>query len=126
MSRQNKKNKNIVLNCEEIINNFFGKSNIFILLNILKKNFIQNDDENYQTIAESLIHNLNNDEYMQEYKLLISNYLNYNEIDKTIRVEINELQIDNNNNICEEFLFIQEFTTSSDILENIKKQKKIH
>ena len=63
---------------------------------------------------------------MQEYKLLISNYLNYNEIDKTIRVEINELQIDNNNNICEEFLFIQEFTTSSDILENIKKQKKIH
>ena len=85
-----KKIKNIVLNCEEIMNNLYEKSNIFILLNILKKNFIQNDDENYEKIIEFLIQSLNNDKYMQEYKLLISNSLNYTKIDK-IRVEINEL-----------------------------------
>ncbi len=121
-----KKIKNIMLNCEEIMNNLYDKSDIFTLLNILKKNFIQNEDDNYETIIESLINNLNNDNFMQEYNLLLSNYLNYTDLNKTIRVKINELQVDNNNinNNYEEFLFIQEFTTSSDILENIKKTEK--
>ena len=73
-----------------------------------------------------MINNLDNDKFMQEYNLLNPNYLKYTDLNKTIRVNINELQIDQNNNPYEEFLFIQEFTTSSDILENIKKKKRIH
>ena len=42
MFRQYEKNKNIILNCEQIMNNLYDKSDIFTLLNILKKNFIQN------------------------------------------------------------------------------------
>ena len=98
--------KKIVLEGEKIMNNFYDKSDIFTLLNLLKKSFIENKNENYERIIETLIENLDDDKYMEENKKLILNYCKYTELNKTIRIILNEFEKDENS-IYEEFLFIQ-------------------
>ena len=115
--------KKIVLEGEKIMNNFYDKSDIFTLLNLLKKSFIENKNENYERIIETLIENLDDDKYMEENKKLILNYCKYTELNKTIRIILNEFEKDENS-IYEEFLFIQEVTSSSKIYEDIVKTKE--